>query len=413
MASTLYTTYSVDGVTYLYDTHSNAIMKAPPVILEELEREKDERPDDEAGGSSSALADLRSRGFLRQSKVRRMGFYSRARLRHRASTCVQQLTLEVTQVCNFRCGYCPFTYDQARRSPAATTMTFAIARRAIDAFCQLSTNSPSRTVSFWGGEPLANLALIREATEYAHDHAGLDQALFSFTTNATLITLEIARFLARYRFDLLVSLDGPRTIHDRQRRKVNGAPTFDAVTRGLQLLRDVDPDYYRTVRFNCVVARDTDLEALQDFFETFELTAGHEVTLNPATHQGLPDAYETERFGGLSAAQWACARRHFVSRPRDAQGMPDLIGKLCGRQFQSIAMRARRPLRTAVHPNGCCVPLLRKMVVTVTGDVLMCEQSPTSMSSEMSMWVSARTRPWRSSMNIAGTVSTSAAVAGR
>jgi hypothetical protein len=51
------------------------------------------------------------------------------------------------------------------------------------------------------------------------------------------------------------------------------------------------------VRFNCVVARDTDLDELMQFFADEELTAGHHVSLLPASRAALPNSPSTHRYG--------------------------------------------------------------------------------------------------------------------
>jgi uncharacterized protein len=50
--------------------------------------------------------------------------------------------------------------------------------------------------------------------------------------------------------------------------------------------------------------------------------------------------------------------------------------RLTIKALQRIALRPRTPLDGCVAPNGCCVPLLKKMHVRVSGDVYLCEQFP-------------------------------------
>jgi uncharacterized protein len=60
----------------------------------------------------------------------------------------------------------------------------------------------------------------------------------SIQTNATLITPEWAEFLKANGFNVGVSLDGPREIHDAARVDARGRPTFDRVVAGIELLRE-------------------------------------------------------------------------------------------------------------------------------------------------------------------------------
>ncbi|HUU42790.1 MAG TPA: SPASM domain-containing protein, partial [Planctomycetota bacterium] len=56
-------------------------------------------------------------------------------------------------------------------------------------------------------------------------------------TNATLIDERWAKFLAKYRWLVGVSLDGPREVHNVYRRKAGGGETFHLVLRGLRTMQ--------------------------------------------------------------------------------------------------------------------------------------------------------------------------------
>ena len=49
----------------------------------------------------------------------------------------------------------------------------------------------------------------------------------SIQTNATRLNDEWITLFASMRFDVGVSIDGPREIHDRHRRTVSGRPTWN------------------------------------------------------------------------------------------------------------------------------------------------------------------------------------------
>jgi uncharacterized protein len=55
-------------------------------------------------------------------------------------------------------------------------------------------------------------------------------------TNATMITDELARLLAEYRFLLGVSLDGPEEVHNTHRKNRKGAGSYKRVIEGIELL---------------------------------------------------------------------------------------------------------------------------------------------------------------------------------
>jgi uncharacterized protein len=62
------------------------------------------------------------------------------------------------------------------------------------------------------------------------------QVEFVMTTNATLLTEETVDYLNAHRFGLSVSIDGPKTVHDRNRITVGGQGTYDVVRRKAEML---------------------------------------------------------------------------------------------------------------------------------------------------------------------------------
>ena len=77
---------------------------------------------------------------------------------------------------------------------------------------------------FASGEPLAAFPLLAEAVRKIEDksRAFAVPVSFTVTTNATLISPEIASFLASHSFKVQVSLDGPPDTHNKNRPMLGG-----------------------------------------------------------------------------------------------------------------------------------------------------------------------------------------------
>jgi uncharacterized protein len=149
---------------------------------------------------------------------------------------LRTLVCNITHDCNLRCGYCYAeggTYRGER-----TLMTQETARRCIDFLLQNSGENRHLSLVFFGGEPLLNLEAIRAAI----DHGQREEVRwgkeidFSLTTNATLTSEEIVRFLNENRVGVTVSLDGPPQVHDRARIFPEGHGSYEATARGVRLL---------------------------------------------------------------------------------------------------------------------------------------------------------------------------------
>jgi uncharacterized protein len=96
------------------------------------------------------------------------------------------------------------------------------------------------SVVLFGGEPLLGFPLLRAAVSEAREMAGArgKEISFSLTTNGTLLTREIADFLAENGVSVCVSIDGPREVHDRNRPYASGRGSYDDVERGVSCLKE-------------------------------------------------------------------------------------------------------------------------------------------------------------------------------
>ena len=140
----------------------------------------------------------------------------------------EQLYLAVSESCNFRCKYC-----RQIKTGELVNMTLKEIKDAIDKFISVAKNPKS--VVFFGGEPLLNFSGIKFAIEYirAINH----NVKFSTVINGSLCTEEIAEFFAKNDVEVIVSMDGPESIHNRSRVYENGNGTYYEALRGYEILK--------------------------------------------------------------------------------------------------------------------------------------------------------------------------------
>src|ERR1700720_2084615 len=190
---------------------------------------------------------------------------------------LRSLSLAIAQKCNLGCIYC--YAQQGEFGGGAKAMSAEMALRAVDLLLQDAEAGARVNLAFLGGEPLANRAGLRTATEYAAQvaaAAGVD-IRFSITTNGTLLTPEDGDFFERHGFAVTISLDGIGEAHDRQRPFKNGAPSF------AKILARIEPLLERQRRMQ-VSARVTVTPWNLDLVETLEglITLGfHSVGFSP------------------------------------------------------------------------------------------------------------------------------------
>ena len=72
------------------------------------------------------------------------------------------------------------------------------------------------------------------------------ELVFPVTTNGSLFTKETVEFISKHNFNVLVSLDGTPTIHNRSRKfAATGEGTYEAIERNLRYVQENYPDLYK------------------------------------------------------------------------------------------------------------------------------------------------------------------------
>jgi uncharacterized protein len=230
-----------------------------------------------ASGEQQAAAVLTAAGLNAQP---RMGATSLS-----ANPPLRSISLAVAQSCNLGCTYCYAQEGSFGKAPAA--MPASVARAAIDRLIAHANPGERVQIAYLGGEPLANRALVREATEYAVALARAQgvRVAFAMTTNGTLVRPDDGDFFARHKFAVTVSLDGTQAQHDAQRPFANGAGSYRRIIDRLRpLLARADLDIAARVT---VTPANLDLAAaLQDLGRLGFRSVGFSPMLSSPTGAG-------------------------------------------------------------------------------------------------------------------------------
>ena len=139
------------------------------------------------------------------------------------------IVLNTNTGCNLSCTYC---YKEDLETPAnGVKMDFDTAVRSCEMLFREGAGRERFNIVFFGGEPLTNMALIRQVVDYAEKRgAEMGKTIdFSLTTNATLLTEELVDWLDSHRVGITISMDGPAALHDRNRRTVGGQGSYAVV----------------------------------------------------------------------------------------------------------------------------------------------------------------------------------------
>lgn len=155
------------------------------------------------------------------------------------------MCLNVSHLCNLRCEYC--FADGGTYNGAAENMSLDVARKAIDMIVSKSANRHNLEVDFFGGEPLLNFDVVKKTVEYARsiEKAHNKNFRFTITTNAMLLNDEIIDFFNKEMYNVVVSIDGRRSVHDCVRKTASGKGSFDtAIKNALRFKQLRKGQYY-------------------------------------------------------------------------------------------------------------------------------------------------------------------------
>jgi uncharacterized protein len=144
-----------------------------------------------------------------------------------ARTTTLSAWLHVTESCNLNCPYC-----YVHKRPGA--MGLEVGRHAVDRLVQVAVRHgyAALKLKYAGGEPTLHFPLVRAVHAHAARRAAetglvLEEVVL---TNGVAVTAATLDFIAQAGMQLMVSLDGGPSAHDRTRAGRDGRGTYAAVT---------------------------------------------------------------------------------------------------------------------------------------------------------------------------------------
>jgi len=145
----------------------------------------------------------------------------------------------VGPICNLNCRYC-FYLEKENLYPA--TASWAMPDDVLESYIRQyieAQEAPTISFAWQGGEPtLLGVDYFRRVVELEKRYANGKRIENAFQTNGILLDDAWAEFLAAKRFLVGLSIDGPAELHDCYRVNKGEQPTFGAVVRGLEYLKN-------------------------------------------------------------------------------------------------------------------------------------------------------------------------------
>lgn len=158
----------------------------------------------------------------------------------------KNITIVVTEDCNFACTYCYMHGKKPKKMSKKTArdvVDFILDEKRINDYID-PQSSPGVILDFIGGEPLLEIDVIDDFMEYfvyqstKLNHCWKDNYVISMSSNGSLYcSTKVQEFIKKYkgRVHIGITIDGMKELHDTCRVYKDGSGTYNDVIEGVKL----------------------------------------------------------------------------------------------------------------------------------------------------------------------------------
>lgn len=351
---------------YFYDVQKNAVVR----ISEELYRSLHVGTYDKL----DEYEELKRYGFLSTQHPNKIEHSCTSHIQDYLDRSLIMMTLQITQQCNLRCDYCLYSEDSnnLQRHHQNKQMSFETAKKAIDFLLAHSVDSSTVSIGFYGGEPLLRFDLIKKTVEYAENVFEGKVIQFNITTNATLMTDEIADYLVAKNFAVTISMDGPKSVQDAHRKFPDGRGTFDIVYSRIRQLIKRHPEFLPLLSVNMVV---DPRKPLDEPMKLIQLLPEVRIVTSE-----IDDFYMEEkivpckRYREEYEYQIFLASLYALGLLRKSDVSPVVHPIISNIQNTLARWKHRTGISEPSAPGGPCIPGAQRLFVSVDGTMYPCER---------------------------------------
>jgi uncharacterized protein len=163
------------------------------------------------------------------------------------------------------------------------------------------------------------------------------------------------------------SLDGPVFIHDRYRVYKGDNPSYADVIKNLRKIAELFPKYYeKNIDFQAVVSPPYDRLIPKDYFEKSQVRFIN-VTIGKYFRKLLKNEYGLD-LNGLEIKEVMPLHMSNMSKDELSKNR-DYINRL--KKYINIG---EKYIGNSIFPSGFCVPLVKRIFITVGGKIVLCER---------------------------------------
>lgn len=188
---------------------------------------------------------------------------------------ISTFTIEITQECNLRCKYCCYSGNyNDRRSHANVEISDNDLTKCIEFIGDnMDLESPYITICFYGGESLLSKRKIEQIISTLQANHPNVEFLFPISSNGLLLNRHNIEWICNTpNLKIVITIDGNKVMHDKNRIMHNGNGSFDIIMQNLKTFQDLHPELYlQKVEFISTVKSIRDVIELNSFWMSNEL----------------------------------------------------------------------------------------------------------------------------------------------
>ena len=367
-------TFTTPGGNYVYDREVNSLLSVNDEEFASFRRIEEGVETDEDWGLLERYVE---QGYLRETKLKEIEHPATPYMEFYLNDHVEQITMQVTQDCNLRCRYCTYSgnYDH-HRVHSRKVMPLDTMKGSIDFFMTRSRKVQNDLViGFYGGEPFLEIDNIKKCVEYVKTNYSGRAVRYTVTTNGTLFNDEVIEFLEKEEnFNINISFDGPKNLHDQNRIFSDGRGSFDEIMTQVEYIKKNHSNLFERISFLTTIAPGTDLSCVADFFDATDILDDRMARYNTVSNHDAREAiiyddlylttYNYEFLKGLLSALGEYSKNKlsklFTTNLSEVEKLyASMVSGLIGEKF---------------HPSGPCLPGVMRPFIAADGNILPCER---------------------------------------
>lgn len=303
-----------------------------------------------------------------------------------------QIVFETTEKCNLACHYCTFRELYSHHDNRGTGGLIHMGIRDAKTFTNYYIEQWKRKdyphksvyISFYGGEPLLNMELVKIVVDIVNQSRNqiCVNPIYTMTTNGTLIHKHID-YLVENDFKILISLDGDSKGNSLRVYGGSNRESFDTVYSNIKSIQQKYSEFYQNnISFNSVLHNKNGLSSIISFFEEKLNKKPIFRQINPssindshrADYNSIMVDFDTalqELSNEESNKIW---NDYMYSNPY----VTELISFIFNRSenvFKNLNMLLLgNSLKHGTYLSGTCLPFSKKVFLSARGLILPCER---------------------------------------